>query len=82
MRNNKSGNGIRQTPSKKNHYIQNCVTVVELLDCISGLWIYGRSGLDPDSMTLWIRMRIGHPDSGAHNEGKMYLLINFNLIFI
>jgi hypothetical protein len=24
-----------------------------------------RSGLDPDSMTLWIRIRIGNPDPGS-----------------
>jgi hypothetical protein len=25
------------------------------------------SGLDPDSVTLWIRIRIGNPDPGARN---------------
>jgi hypothetical protein len=34
---------------------------------LSGLWIRigSGSGLDPDSVTLWIRTRIGNPDPGA-----------------
>jgi hypothetical protein len=28
------------------------------------------SGLDPDSVTLWIRIHIGNPDPGSGSRGK------------
>jgi hypothetical protein len=37
------------------------------------------SGLDPDSETLWIRIRIGNPDPGARKlsnfSGKKHFLV-------
>jgi hypothetical protein len=44
------------------------------------------SGLDPDSVTLWIRIRIGNPDPGTRKlrnfSGKMHFLVKnfFNKI--
>jgi hypothetical protein len=39
------------------------------------------SGLDPDSVTLWIRIRIGNPDPGARKwrnfSGKRHFLVMF-----
>jgi hypothetical protein len=41
------------------------------------------SGLDLDSVTSWIRIRIGNPDPGARKlrnfSGKMHLLVIFFL---
>jgi hypothetical protein len=43
------------------------------------------SGLDPDSVTLWIRIRIKNPDPGARKlrnfAGKMHFLILFKTNF-
>jgi hypothetical protein len=43
------------------------------------------SGLDPDSVTLWIRICIGNPDPGARKcrnfRGKMHFLIIFKKKF-
>jgi hypothetical protein len=35
-----------------------------------GWWSGSVSGLDPDSMTLWIRIRIGNPDPGSGSRAK------------
>jgi hypothetical protein len=43
------------------------------------------SGLDPDSVTLWIRIRIGNPVPGARKlrnfSGKMHFLVIFKKMF-
>jgi hypothetical protein len=46
------------------------VTGLKVQGCGSG------SGLDPDSETLWIRIRIGNPNPGARNfSGKMHFYL-------
>jgi hypothetical protein len=42
--------------------------------------------LDPDSMTLWIRIQIGNPDPGCGSRGKKmkknkYFLVGFNYFY-
>jgi hypothetical protein len=44
----------RETILKNSMFLQGC----------------GSSGLDPDSVTLWIRIRIGNPDAGSVSRGK------------
>jgi hypothetical protein len=52
--------------------LYSCVTCSLCQGCGSG------SGLDPDSVTLWIRIRIGNPDPGAR---KLRNFSGKNLLF-
>jgi hypothetical protein len=57
------------------NYLSLCFFLLFSQGCGSG------SGLDPDSETLWIRIRIGNPDPGARKlrkfSGKMHFLVFF-----